>query len=64
MRLPVLVLMLSGTSILTACQTTTPTGGTEVCREWRVWRYSSQDTVETQKQAVGNNAARADYGCK
>ncbi len=59
--------------MLTACQATTKTAETEaaaeaggppdVCRVWLPIRYSRSDTPETQRQAIGENAARVGYGC-
>lgn len=38
-------------------------GPPSVCSEWRVITYSRNDTPETTRQVIGNNAARHGYGC-
>jgi hypothetical protein len=64
---------LSVISMLAACQATTRTseieaaaeagGAPAVCRVWLPIRYSRSDTPETQRQVIGENAARIGYGC-
>lgn len=62
-------LLLSAILTSTAC-VSIPTSATEatadplaVCKEWRAITYSRNDTPETQRQIVGNNAARGGWGC-
>lgn len=49
---------------LTGCLQTTRTAGTDltvsiICKtEWRPQSYSTRDTVETQREAIGGNASR------
>ncbi len=74
-RLTRRVLPLSLILTLVACQATTRTSETEaaaeagssgppaVCRVWLPIRYSRHDTAETERQAIGSNAARLGYGC-
>ena len=54
--------LLSAVLIVTGCQKMTPTAGisSAVCLAFAPITYSRTDTIETQRQVIGHNAAFAE----